>query len=101
MAPCERNVHVLLHENMEKKKKEMKSGIIQKIKSISAHQKRMPKKSRFTEEERADVAVAWLKDEIGFRQIRIALKISGSNVYNFLASGCREALRQGKLTTPD
>lgn len=48
-------------------------------------------------EEDVEVALAWLKGEINYRQISQVKKIQGSNVYNYLCSALRLAYQTKKL----
>ena len=47
--------------------------------------------------EDVEVALAWLKGEINYRQISQVKKIQGSNVYNYLCSALRLAYQTKKL----
>ena len=65
--------------------------------------KKTPRKSRqslltqFSQSELEDVALAWLKNEIGFNQLTNSLKLKGSQIYNFLSTFLRQSYNSEKL----
>ena len=49
--------------------------------------------------EHVELALAWIREEVGFACVGAAIKKKGAGVvYNFLALALREAYRNGQLT---
>lgn len=62
------------------------SELLDKVKS----QKRQKKRNDTLKEDFTEVALAWVKDEVGIRQIIAATNLTGGSIYCKLAHTLRE-----------
>ena len=70
-----------------------KTTLLQKAKEVKGGRNKFPKVS----DEEIEIAVAWMKSEITFTQLKGVINKKGSNLYNFLATRLKEAHRRGKI----
>lgn len=75
-------------------------NLLKKVKAIPMIGRNFKHKQQFTDEERMEVAIAWLNDDVTISQIQKALEKSGSSTaYTHIALGLKYALRNGYITT--
>lgn len=76
----------------------MKETLLDKAKAVPVSSRHTYEK--FSEEERMQLSLAWLNDEITIGQVSKAFGTKGTSGYTHMAQGLKHAFRQGLLKYP-
>lgn len=76
----------------------MSETLLDKAKAVPINSRHLHEK--FSEEERMQLSLAWLNDEITIGQVSKAFGIKGTSGYTHMAQGLKHAFREGLLKYP-